>query len=165
VCGYSRRQRFDLVVNILTLSALTEGKILVHGGDQFRPNLHIKDMNKCYLDLIMASGNLINQEIFNVAGENLTVENIAHQVQKIVNNGSEIEFLSTIDARSYRVSGVKIAKKLGFVPQFTIDDAISDIKDAFTKGHYKDTGWSEYFNIKRMNELLKMESNSLGLQA
>lgn len=35
VCGYSRRQRFDLVVNVLTLNALRNGLIRVDGGDQY----------------------------------------------------------------------------------------------------------------------------------
>lgn len=162
VCGYSHRQRFDLVVNILTLSALTKKKISVDGGDQYRPNLHIKDMTKCYLELLIAPIALINREIFNVAGENLTVRDIALRVQKIVDNNSEIEFLPTKDARSYRVSGEKIFRVLGFKPQFTIDDAIADIRDSFVQGKYPDTTWSEYFNIKRMNEILNV-TNGLSI--
>jgi len=155
VCGFSHRQRFDLVVNILTLSALTKRKISVDGGDQFRPNLHIKDMINCYLELLNAPIGLINREIFNVAGENLTVKDIAIRVQAIVDNNSEIEFLPVKDARSYRVSGEKIANILGFTPKFTIDDAIADIRDSYLSGSYRDTTWSEYFNIKRMNEILE----------
>ena len=59
VCGYSRRQRFDLVVNILTLSALTNSLINVDGGDQFRPNLHIKDMTASYKLLLEANPKLL----------------------------------------------------------------------------------------------------------
>lgn len=154
VCGYSQRQRFDLVVNILTLSALTRKKILVDGGDQYRPNLHIKDMVNCYLEVLEAPSELINREIFNVAGENLTVKEIAHRVKKVIDNGSEIEYLPVKDPRSYRVSGEKIEKVLGFRPQYSVDDAISDMRDAFFRGEYQDLTWSEYFNIKRMNELL-----------
>lgn len=155
VCGFSHRQRFDLVVNILTLSALTKRKISVDGGDQFRPNLHIKDMINCYLKLLNAPIGLINREIFNVAGENLTVKEIAIRVQTIVGNNSEVEFLPVKDPRSYRVSGEKIANILGFTPKFTIDDAIADIRDSYLSGAYRDTTWSEYFNIKRMNEILE----------
>ena len=49
VCGYSRRQRLDLVVNILTNHAYNNRKILIFGGDQLRPNIHIKDMVKILL--------------------------------------------------------------------------------------------------------------------
>ena len=43
VCGYSPRQRFDVSVNILTNNAVNNKKILVFGGKQLRPNLHIQD--------------------------------------------------------------------------------------------------------------------------
>lgn len=77
ICGYSRRQRFDLVVNILTLSALTNSVINVDGGDQFRPNLHIKDMNAAYKLLLEIDSKIIDRKIYNIAGENLTVLGIA----------------------------------------------------------------------------------------
>ena len=44
VCGYSPRQRLDVVVNILTNLAYHRRKISVFGGEQLRPNIHIKDM-------------------------------------------------------------------------------------------------------------------------
>ena len=43
VCGYAPRQRLDVSVNILTNHAVNKNKITVFGGDQLRPNLHVKD--------------------------------------------------------------------------------------------------------------------------
>ena len=54
VCGYSPRQRLDVVVNILTNLAYHKRKISVFGGKQLRPNIHIKDMAKVYDVLINA---------------------------------------------------------------------------------------------------------------
>ena len=54
VCGYARRQRLDLVVNILTNHAYHNRKIKVFGGDQLRPNVHINDMVDSYLTLLKA---------------------------------------------------------------------------------------------------------------
>ena len=45
VCGYAKRQRLDLVVNILTNHAFHNREIKVFGGDQLRPNLHIDDIH------------------------------------------------------------------------------------------------------------------------
>ena len=39
VCGYAKRQRLDLVVNILTNHAFHNKVIKVFGGDQLRPNV------------------------------------------------------------------------------------------------------------------------------
>lgn len=157
VCGYSRRQRFDLVVNILTLSALRDGVIRVDGGDQFRPNLHIKDMLESYSLVLRANPEKINREIFNVAGENLTVNDIAQRVRALIGPSVAIEYLPVKDARSYRVSGEKISKKLGFVPKYSVDDAISDIASSYKSGKYGDTNWSQYYNLRRMKELLANE--------
>ena len=44
VCGYAKRQRLDLVVNILTNHAYHNREIKVFGGEQLRPNIHIEDM-------------------------------------------------------------------------------------------------------------------------
>ena len=49
---YARRQRLDLVVNILTNHAFHNRKIKVFGGEQLRPNIHIKDMVDTYLHLL-----------------------------------------------------------------------------------------------------------------
>lgn len=52
VCGYSPRMRLDLSVNMLAMQALANGKITVFGGDQTRPNIHLKDMIRVYLHLL-----------------------------------------------------------------------------------------------------------------
>ena len=52
VCGYSPRQRLDLVVNILTNLAYNKREITIFGGSQLRPNIHISDMVDIYLLLI-----------------------------------------------------------------------------------------------------------------
>jgi len=154
VCGYSRRQRFDLVVNVLTLNALRNGLIRVDGGDQYRPNLHIKDMVSCYLHVLESDSAAINLQTFNVAGENLKVLDIANKVKQELGQVPNIEILPVIDARSYRVSGEKIAKTLGFVPRFSVDDAIRDLISAYRANLFPDLDKSEYYNIRRMQELI-----------
>ena len=39
VCGYSPRQRLDVVVNILTNLAYNKREISIFGGKQLRPNM------------------------------------------------------------------------------------------------------------------------------
>ena len=52
VCGYSPRQRLD-VVNILTNLAFHNRKISIFGGNQLRPNIHINDMTELYVSLLI----------------------------------------------------------------------------------------------------------------
>ena len=49
---FSKRQRFDLVVNILTNLGVNTGQITVFGGKQLRPNIHINDMIDAYINVL-----------------------------------------------------------------------------------------------------------------
>ena len=154
VCGVSNRQRFDLVVNALTINALVNGVINVDGGEQYRPNLHIKDMLRAYVALLEADESQINREIFNVAGENLKVIDIARKVQQKIDKNIEIKIIPVIDDRSYRVSGAKIERILKFSPIYTVENAIEDIQLAYLSGKFKDTTDEKYYNLKTMKRII-----------
>ena len=154
VCGYSKRQRLDVIVNILSNLAYHKREISVFGGKQLRPNIHINDMIRAYEVLIEANANKVNGEIFNAGWENKSVNEIANTVQKNMGNDIKITRTSTNDNRSYHISSEKIKTVLNFETKFTIDDAVKDLKNAFEKKLLKDTLSNDlYFNIKRMNGL------------
>ncbi len=154
VCGFSPRQRFDLVVNLLSNLALNDRDITVYGGSQLRPNIHIKDMVRAYLKILESPINKIAGEVFNVGYENMKVLDIAYLVKKIINPNINIKILDTNDNRSYHISSNKITTHLNFISKFTVSDAIKDIKDAFDDGNFINSLENEmYFNIKRMNSI------------
>ena len=63
----------------------------------------------------------------------------------------KITTTSTNDNRSYHISSSKIAEDINFVPAHTIEDAVSDLKDAFDKGLIPDSLEDpRYFNVKLM---------------
>jgi nucleoside-diphosphate-sugar epimerase len=154
VCGYSPRQRLDLVVNILTNLAYHNREITIFGGDQLRPNIHIQDMVRAYELIINMENEKINGKIFNVGFENLTVNELASEVQKVIGSDVKIKKLSTNDNRSYHISSKKIQDELGFVTNFSILNAIEDLKHAFEKKLLSDCLINEnYFNIKKMQSI------------
>ncbi len=154
VCGYSKRQRLDVIVNILSNLAYHKREITIFGGEQLRPNIHIKDMLKAYELLIEADDHKINGEIFNAGWENKKVKDIAITVKNIIGEDVEIIKTKTDDNRSYHISSEKIKKDLNFHAKFTIEDAVKDLKYAFDKKLLKNTLTDDlYFNIKRMNNL------------
>ena len=154
VCGYARRQRLDLVVNILTNHAFHKREIKVFGGEQLRPNIHIFDMVRAYECLLNAKRELVTGKIFNAGYENQTVNHLASQVKKVIGDDVEIKQLESNDNRSYHISSKKIEKELGFKTVKTIEDAIKDLKNAFDEKKLVNTLEDEkYFNIKRMNNI------------
>ena len=154
VCGYAKRQRLDVVVNILTNLAYHKRKITVYGGEQLRPNIHIDDMVNVYLRSITADKKIINGQTFNAGYDNFTINEIAKFVKEIIGKDVELEKIPTDDNRSYHVSSQKIKDILNFEAKFTIQDAIKDLKEAFDKKKLLNSLEDpKYFNIKKMQEI------------
>ncbi len=151
VCGYSSRLRLDLTVNILTSHAVNKGVITVFGGEQKRPNLHIEDMTDLYLFLLEQPREKIDRKTYNVGYENYKVKEIARIVNKALGGDVPINTTSSDDIRSYHVSSKKIRDELGFEAKHTLEEAVLDLKDAFTKGLVPEPFSNPaYFNIKTM---------------
>jgi len=157
VCGYSRRCRLDLSVNILTTHAVIRDKITVFGGTQLRPNLHIADMVDAYRLMLEAPGAKIAGETFNIGHENKSIRAIADIVREIVlkeypeKKEIEIETTPSDDLRSYHINADKIARVLGFRPKRGIADAVRDICAAFKAGHLPNALTDEqYYNVRTL---------------
>lgn len=154
VCGYSVRQRFDVVVNLLTNLAYNKKEMSVFGGNQLRPNVNINDMINSYLCVLKSDYKKIKYETFNVGYENLKVLQIAELVKKTVNKEIDLKILPTDDNRSYHISSSKIEDKLNFKMKHTVEDAIKELVNAFENNLYINPLINEnYFNIKKMQNI------------
>ena len=155
VCGFSKRQRFDLVVNILTNHAYNNKIIKIFGGSQLRPNINIEDMCDAYLSILDADYKLVTGETFNVGFENYSVNQLANIVKKNMKKYDiVIEKKETDDNRSYHISSKKIQQKISFTPKKNIDQAVKDLIKAFDKNLFTNSMNNEmYFNIKRMTNI------------
>ena len=154
VCGYSRRQRLDVVVNILTNLAYNTRKISVYGGDQLRPNIHIADMAKAYRMLVEADDGEVSGKVFNAGYENQPVREMAKIVKTVVGDDVEIIETESDDKRSYHISSKKIRDEVGFEATHTIAQAVEDLCAAFQGGKLPESLHNNrYFNIKRMQSV------------
>lgn len=139
--GLSPRMRFDLVVNIMTLSLYKDKIITVRGGEQWRPLLHVADSAAAFLRVLEAPKNVVGGEIFNVGmtEHNFKVADIAKQVLAAGESyGDIVSDKTSIDTRSYRVSSDKIHTVLGFVSRQTPQDGATEILNALRAGVVQD---------------------------
>ena len=159
VCGYSPRLRLDLSVNILTNHAVNKGRIMVFGGEQKRPNIHIGDMTDLYAKTLEYPDDKIDGKIFNAGYDNMKIKEIAQVVRKVVSremNNDRIEVVTTPtdDNRSYHVSSEKIKRELGFVAKRTVEQAARDLCAAFNAGKIPNPMEDKkYYNIKTMQAI------------
>jgi nucleoside-diphosphate-sugar epimerase len=144
VCGYSPRMRLDVSVNLLTMQALSKGKITVFGGDQVRPNIHIEDITDVYLHLIdhpEITG------VYNAGFENISIMDIAKLVTKYI--PVEIVVTESNDPRSYRINSDKLLAT-GYKPKKTVEDAIREIIEQYHAGVLKDE--DHFYNLRWMEK-------------
>jgi nucleoside-diphosphate-sugar epimerase len=147
VCGFSSRMRLDLTVNLLTMHALTTGRMTVFGGAQVRPNIHIDDL----VDLYLFAFERRLAGVYNAAFENLTVLEIAQRVAEHVPADITIQ-PDTTDPRSYRLCSDRLCAT-GFRPKKNVSIAIDELAAAYRDGRLVDrpnwhtVGWMKQHNL------------------
>jgi lipopolysaccharide/colanic/teichoic acid biosynthesis glycosyltransferase/nucleoside-diphosphate-sugar epimerase len=154
VFGLSPRMRFDLLVNTLTLHAVANRKMLVFGGSQWRPNLHVQDAAEAFLRAFEAPAEKVHRGIFNVGANenNHTILEVAERVKTHL-PGVAIEIKAEQpDARDYRVAFDKIHQVMGFKPRFGVEDGIREIADVLASGKIRDPFGDVYHNYRHLKE-------------
>ena len=133
---------------------------MVFGGNQYRPNLHIKDMVCLYELLLDLPPGKIAGGTNNAGYRNMKVMEIADVVKRVVEEEFPerapvtIERTPSDDNCSYRVNSDKIREELGFVPKFTVEDAVRDLCQAFRDGNLSDSFDDDcYYNVRTMKAL------------
>ncbi|OGI78946.1 hypothetical protein A3F19_02795 [Candidatus Nomurabacteria bacterium RIFCSPHIGHO2_12_FULL_37_29] len=162
VNGYAPRLRLDLIINNFTIRALVNKKISFFGGWQLRPSININDMVRVYKLLIEAPDELVHEKAFNAGFQNATVEDMAKMVVKVfvernIENRIQVEKLDVPDKRSYHLNSEKIKAELGFIPNFTIEDGILSIVEAFKKGLIADGLDNPIYHNTKMMKLTALK--------
>lgn len=142
--GITGRLRNDLVVNILAIRALVEGKITVFGGDQYRPLLHVQDL----AETIVAQLPRQCKGIFNLVENNYKIVKLADIVKQVI-PGTEIEIVEMPfeDQRNYKASADKARQCWGFDPKLKVFNTVEDIVRIYGEGRIKDFSLIKYSNM------------------
>ena len=145
--GASYRMRFDLAINLFIAQALNKERLIVFGGDQWRPFLHVSDAADAFVYAV--ENNM--EGVYNVSWKNLTIIDVAKQINQIIPVDIEISG-DIIDKRDYRVSSDKLYK-MGFQPKYDIKHTIDEFKtkildDITNYEHDKYSNYKSFFNSK-----------------
>ena len=148
ISGYSPRMRFDLIVNTMFKTAITQKKVIVNNPSIWRPIFDIRDAANAFLRAIQASYSISG--VFNVTSENYTVGQVADlvkaEVQKKTGDKIGIEMRNIQDFRNYKVAIHKAKTYLGYTPIYSINDIIDDLCDHLNV--YGDYEQDKYYNIR-----------------
>jgi nucleoside-diphosphate-sugar epimerase len=138
--GLSPRMRFDLIINILTLHAVSRGKFTIFGGKQWRPLVHVADSAAAFVLAIEAPLDAIRGQVFNVGSneQNVQIYQLGDLVGELIPEATRETTDVPPDLRDYHVSFDKISRVLGFRASRTIADGVVEIRRAIERGQFAD---------------------------
>ncbi len=154
VYGFSPRMRYDLVVNTMVKTAISENKIYVFcGGIQWRPLVDIHDVAAAHIKAIEAPENKVRGQIFNLLYDNYRVLELAHIVKNTFGKIKKINVKIIVDHsprkdRSYRVSGDKILRTFKWKPEISLERSIEDMVNKIKEFNFTDYSNPRYYNIE-----------------
>jgi nucleoside-diphosphate-sugar epimerase len=136
VFGLSTRMRFDLVVNLMTLTAFQKSRIIVMGGgEQWRPLVHLSDVSNAFITVLNSDSKKINNQIFNVGLDNFQIKNLAYLVREHLPFPIEIDTApDDADKRDYNVVFDKALEILDFKAKTSVSAGIIEIYNALKNG-------------------------------
>lgn len=153
ISGYSPRLRFDLLLNTMFKTSMTEHKIIVNNKNTWRPFLGISDAIQAYLAALKTDYQVSG--IFNIASDNSTVGDLAKITQNFfhdsMNIDIKIQLNKQVDLRSYRVNLNKSKLELGFMPKDSAQSILEELKVG-TKS-VKNFNLARYYNIQIFKKL------------
>ena len=157
LCGPAPRMRLDTIVNTFSKQAWFDRRLTVHGGEQWRTNLNVKDLVEFYCTLLVADPKLIDGQVFNVTTGDHQAKTLAHMAARLLPAGgpaAQIVVEDRPDPRSYRMSAEKAQRVLGWQPTHSIEAAMLDNFTWFAQGKIADPNADLYYNTRRMKEAM-----------
>lgn len=160
VYGLSGRTRFDLVVNLLTAKAATDGVITVFGPDQWRPFVHVSDVALAVRLAIVAPASVAGGRVFNVGSnnQNVTLGHLGQMIREHVPSADLLISEGDGDRRNYQVNFDRISGELKFSPHWTLDMGIEQILSALKSDSVGDYSDVEYSNVKVIQSLVDSDT-------
>jgi nucleoside-diphosphate-sugar epimerase len=147
--GLGGRVRLDLVLNTFTARAVTDRRLRVLGGGQWRPLLHVQDA----ADGIITALDGDYRGVVNLCSENVQILDLAQRIQDTI-PGTQLEIVDTpyTDARSYRADAALARQVLRFAPSLTVEDGIREVKALIESGRIRDVNnprWTNQAHLSR----------------
>lgn len=148
--GYSPRLRLDIMVNTLLNRAIEDNRLIIEGGEQHRPCLHVDDFANTFITVLNSKKS--NGNIYNVTNENYTVNQVVDKIKQVLPE-VELQYKHVLDQRSYRTSSAKVKKELGLkLPTKLNKSTIKDLYQKIAHGNYNK---SYSINLEVIKDLIK----------
>ncbi len=164
VGGYSRRMRYDLVVNTFVKDALLKKQLFLHdGGLMWRPLVDVQDVATAHVVSMDAPAEKVAGRVFNVVQDNYQVRElaavVARAVEPIVGRIEITSVPATGRKRDYRCTGARLAAATGWTPSRTPSDSIDSILPHVKLIDGQEMLHPRYYNLRWMQLLTEVHES------
>lgn len=143
------RIRCDLVANILSFKGIQGDTLIVFGGEQYRPLLHVSDAANAIKFIIEKQ----KYGTYVIAEDNYTIDYLAKKVSNVIKDITNEEVIPEIsqtdmpfeDLRNYKVDTSKI-RGVGWTPKVSLEWGLKDMIGLALEGRIAD-----YWNLRYHN--------------
>lgn len=154
--GYSKRMRFDLVVNTMVKSSLLTKKIHVNNPNIWRPLIDIRDVCDAYVKAVECDTSVSG--VYNILEDNYTIGDLARIIQNTLREYGydvDIETSASDDIRNYKATKSKAKAELKFEASYLPKDTVTSILD--NVGQFTNLNDPKYYNIQVMKKVSENE--------
>ena len=148
-CGPAPRMRMDTIVNVFSKQAYFDHQITVHGGGQWRTNVHVQDVAELYRSLLQ---DRVFPTIGNMTSGNHRAIELATMVTQVAHENAipcnMIVDTTKVDRRNYLMHS-------SWTTQKSIREAIEDNFRFFASGKVSNPDDDIWYNTRRMAPLMK----------
>lgn len=145
------RLRLDLVVNVLTYKAVSENRIKVFGGEQWRPILSVADVGRYFVEAVTRDYN----DVYNLGFKNVKIIDLAKIFSSIFPNLEiEVVDIQFEDARNYKVSTERADNNFIHKPKDSIENEVFRIKEVLETRRIKNPNDPHYYNTHYVKDTL-----------
>ncbi len=161
VGGFSKRMRYDLVVNTFLKDALLKKQLFLHdGGLMWRPLVDVRDVATAHIVCLDAPLEKVSGRTFNVLQENYQICELAkvaaEAVRPIVGEVQITSIPATGRKRDYRCSNARLTAATGWTPARTVLDSLQSILDNVSEIDGQEMLHPRYYNLKWMQLLTEV---------
>lgn len=143
------RIRMDLAVNYMTMNAIRNKKLIVFGGNQWRPFIHVKDIGRILVDNLETP----HAGVFNLTTQNLTIMDVAKMIQqetgcKIITKSQKFRDDRNYQADITKAIGAKIVSPS--LKYLSVRHGIKEMKELILSNRIKNLAYEFYSNQRHL---------------
>ena len=127
VYGESISEKKGLLVNTLVTIAKEKKELIIQGGNQKRPQIHVSDVANIFLDLIEIDAQKISGKSYNLVESNPSIKELGSYIKSFLPE-TKIKIIESREKEdTFSMSGKKLANELNLYPKITLIKGIDEL--------------------------------------